>query len=132
MSSPRKATKATGALAADVACMLVFCAIGRRSHAEGVTAAGVLDTAWPFLTGTAAGWLVARAWRNPASWRTGLAVWVGAIVVGMLLRKATGAGTAVSFVVVASLVTATLLLGWRAAAAVLARRSAAAPSANPT
>jgi hypothetical protein len=35
-------------------------------------------------------------------------------VVGMLLRKATSAGVAASFVVVASSVTAALLLGWRA------------------
>jgi Protein of unknown function (DUF3054) len=33
----------------------------------------------------------------------------------MLLRKATSAGVAASFVVVASSVTALLLLGWRAA-----------------
>jgi hypothetical protein len=44
------------------------------------------------------------------------------VVIGMLLRKATSQGTAVSFVVVASLVTAILLLGWRGAAAALARR----------
>jgi hypothetical protein len=36
--------------------------------------------------------------------------------VGMLLRKATSAGVAGSFVVVASAVTALLLLGWRALA----------------
>jgi hypothetical protein len=40
----------------------------------------------------------------------------------MLLRKATSAGTAFSFVVVASLSTAILLLGWRLGARVLARR----------
>jgi hypothetical protein len=37
------------------------------------------------------------------------------------LRKATGAGIAVSFIAVASTVTALLLLGWRAAAARLTR-----------
>lgn len=119
MNSPRAIV---GAAAADVACVLVFCALGRRSHAEGVTLAGVADTAWPFLTGTAAGWLVARAWRNPGSWRTGLLIWLGTVAIGMALRKLTGAGTAVSFLVVASLVTATLLLGWRAVAAGLVRR----------
>jgi Protein of unknown function (DUF3054) len=36
-------------------------------------------------------------------------------VVGMLLRKATSAGVAASFVAVASSVTALLLIGWRAA-----------------
>jgi hypothetical protein len=30
---------------------VILCAIGRRSHAEGLTAAGVAETAWPFLSG---------------------------------------------------------------------------------
>ena len=47
---------------------------------------------------------------------------LGTVVVGMLLRKATSQGTAFSFVVVASVVTAILLLGWRAVAAVPTRR----------
>jgi hypothetical protein len=40
----------------------------------------------------------------------------------MLLRKVTSAGVAASFVVVASSVTALLLLGWRAALARSTRR----------
>jgi peptidoglycan/LPS O-acetylase OafA/YrhL len=111
------------AVLADVVCVLMFCTIGRRSHAEGITVAGVAETAWPFLAGTAVGWLVVRGWRRPASVApTGLAVWLSTVAIGMLLRKATSQGTAVSFVVVASLVTAILLLGWRAAATALARR----------
>ena len=38
------------------------------------------------------------------------------LVVGMLLRLATGQGTAVAFIVVAMLTLAVLLLGWRAIA----------------
>jgi hypothetical protein len=111
------------ALLLDLVCVLVFCTIGRRSHAEGLTVAGVAETAWPFLAGTAVGWLAIRAWRDPAALApTGLVVWLSTVVIGMALRKATSAGTAISFVVVASLVTAILLLGWRAAATALARR----------
>ena len=114
---------AGGALLADVVCVLVFCAIGRRSHAEGITVAGVLETAWPFLSGAAAGWLAAMAWRRPTALApTGIVIWVSTVVVGMLLRKATSQGTAISFVVVASLSTAILLLGWRLGARALARR----------
>jgi len=111
------------ALLADVVCVVVFCTIGRRSHAEGITLAGVAETAWPFLTGTAVGWLAARAWRQPSALApTGLIIWLSTVAIGMLLRKATSQGTAISFVVVASLVTAILLLGWRGVAAALARR----------
>ena len=113
----------TLAVLADVVGVLVFCAIGRRSHAEGLTAAGVAETAWPFLTGSAVGWLLSRGWRRPSALvPTGVVVWLCTVAVGMLLRKATSAGVAVSFVVVASAVTAVLLLGWRAAATVIQRR----------
>jgi hypothetical protein len=101
-------------LATDVVAVLVFCAVGRRSHAEGLSITGVASTAWPFLTGTVVGWLASRGWRRPtAVVPTGVAVWVCTVVVGMLLRKASSAGVAASFVVVASSVTAALLLGWR-------------------
>ena len=52
-----KRSSALAALA-DIVGVLVFCTIGRRSHAEGLTVAGVAETAWPFLVGTAVGWLL--------------------------------------------------------------------------
>ncbi|OBJ46072.1 hypothetical protein A5630_12740 [Mycolicibacterium mucogenicum] len=98
----------------DVVLVVIFCAIGRRSHAEGITVAGVAHTSWPFLTGTVAGWALSRGWRRPAALNpTGLVVWVSTVVIGMLLRKASAQGVAVSFVIVASTVTAVFLLGWR-------------------
>jgi peptidoglycan/LPS O-acetylase OafA/YrhL len=110
-------------LVADVIAVLVFCAVGRRSHDEGLNIAGVATTAWPFLTGTVVGWLASRGWRQPtAVVPTGVIVWLCTVVVGMVLRKASSAGVATSFVVVASSVTALLLLGWRAAAALTLRR----------
>ncbi len=110
-------------LAADVVGVLVFCAIGRRSHAEGITVTGVAATAWPFLTGTVIGWLASRGWRRPtAVVPTGVVVWLCTVVVGMLLRKASSAGVAASFVVVASTVTAVILLGWRAGVGLALRR----------
>jgi len=111
------------ALAADAVAILLFAAIGRRSHAEGLALAGVLRTAWPFLAGAALGWLLARAWRAPSALLpSGAAVWGAALVVGMLLRAATGAGTAASFVVVAAISLAVLLLGWRLLARVVPGR----------
>ena len=113
-----------GWLGVDVLCVLVFCALGRRSHAEGVTVTGVAATAWPFLTGTVLGWLASRGWRRPTVVvPTGLVVWLCTVVVGMVLRKASSAGVAASFVVVAASVTAVLLLGWRAAAGLALRHS---------
>lgn len=113
-SHPSVRSRTFAAFAADVACVLVFCAIGRRSHAEGVTLTGVAETAWPFLTGAAVGWLTSRGWRRPTALTpTGVIVWIATVAIGMLLRKVSGQGTAASFMVVAATVTAALLLGWR-------------------
>ena len=72
---------------------------------------------------TAAWELATRGWRRPTALApTGLGVWIGTVVVGMLLRKLTAQGTAFSFLVVASVVTAILILGWRGVAAVRTRR----------
>lgn len=102
------------ALAVDVGCIVLFCAVGRRSHAEGLTVTGLAETAWPFLTGTGTGWLLTRGWRKPtALLPTGVTVWIATVVIGMLLRQASSQGVALSFVVVAAVVTAVLLLGSR-------------------
>src|SRR3954464_12067368 len=110
MAPDNAGSRPAAALLADVACVLLFATIGRRSHAEGITVAGVAETAWPFLAGTVAGWLAVRGWRRPTSLvPTGVVIWLCTVVIGMLLRKASSQGTAFSFVVVASLVTAILL-----------------------
>ena len=118
----RRVRRTLIALAADIVCVIVFCTIGRRSHDEGLTVAGIAQTAWPFLAGTAVGWLLIGGWRRPFTViPTGVTVWVCTVLVGMLLRKATSAGVSTSFVVVASVATAVLLLGWRGAAAFFRR-----------
>ena len=110
-------------LATDVIGVLAFCAVGRRSHDEGLSVTGIATTAWPFLTGTVIGWLASRAWQRPtAVVPTGVVVWLCTVAVGMLLRKASSAGVAATFVLVAALVTAVLLLGWRAVVALSMRR----------
>lgn len=118
----RAAPAALAALTVDLACVAVFAAAGRRSHDEGVSLAGVTDTAWPFLTGAALGWLLSRGWRHPAAVvPTGITVWVCTVAVGMLMRRATSAGTAPGFILVAALVTGVLLIGWRAAVTAVRR-----------
>lgn len=99
----------------DAVLVVAFAALGRRSHAEGLDVAGIARTAWPFLAGAAAGWVVALLALDggPRTLGFGAVVVAGAVVVGMLLRVATGQGTAWSFVLVATLVLAALLLGWR-------------------
>lgn len=109
------------ALAIDVVLVVAFAAIGRASHDSDVWT-GLWQTAWPFLAGLAAGWLVTLAWRAPtAPVRTGLGVWAVTVAGGMLLRWASGAGIAVPFVVVAAVTLLVALVGWRLAALAVRR-----------
>jgi hypothetical protein len=102
----------------DVLVVLVFAAVGRRSHAESGAVTGVLVTAWPFLTGLTLGWagFAAAHRRAPRSPGDAVALWVPTVAIGMLLRQLTGKGTALSFVLVATLFLGAGLLGWRAVA----------------
>jgi peptidoglycan/LPS O-acetylase OafA/YrhL len=107
---------------ADVALVLVFVLIGRSSHAEGFSVLGTLVTLWPFLAGLVVGWLATRAWRRPTTvLRAGIPIWIATVVIGMLLRVISGQGVQVSFVIVATIVLAIFLLGWRAIVAWIAR-----------
>jgi chromate transport protein ChrA len=116
---------AVAAFVVDVALVLLFAAVGRRSHAESGAVVGVLRTAWPFVAGLVLGWVVALGWHRtaPLRVRDAVPVWVLTVAGGMLLRVATGAGTAPSFVVVATVVLGVFLLGWRALAALVRHRA---------
>ena len=110
------------AAAIDVVVILLFAWIGRSAHSEEMTVLGVLQTAWPFLAGAAAGWAIVRGWKRPwALVRTGLPVWISALVVGMGLRAITGSGIATPFIIVATVSLLIGLVGWRGVAALTRR-----------
>ncbi|MEQ1874308.1 MAG: DUF3054 domain-containing protein [Ilumatobacteraceae bacterium] len=99
----------------DVAAIVLFVAIGRRSHDEGNGVQGILRVAAPFLIGLAVGWLVARAWKAPTKLTTGLIIWPITVAVGMAVRRGVFSdGTALAFIIVATIFTGALLVGWRA------------------
>lgn len=116
-----------GAAAADAGAIVLFAAIGRANHDEGVLGAhgvGLATTVSPFLAGAAAGWVIAKAWTKPCAWRpTGVIVWASTLVGGMLLRVASGQGVEASFVVVAGIFLGLFLIGWRVASGAIARRA---------
>ncbi|WP_431277790.1 DUF3054 domain-containing protein [Leifsonia poae] len=111
------------AFAIDVVLVLVFVLVGRRSHAEAASIAGIFDTAWPFLVGLVLGWLVTFAWRRPTAvlW-PGIPIWLMTVAAGMLLRVSAGQGTAASFIIVATIVLGVFLVGWRLIALPITRR----------
>jgi hypothetical protein len=119
------------AVVADVVAVLVFVLVGRTAHREGGAVSGFVVAAWPFLAGTALGWLAVAALRRAGrrlpgrSTATGLVVLVGAAVGGWTLRRLlTRADTPVSFLLVATVFLALFLLGRRVAANLLRRRTA--------
>ncbi|MGO1498073.1 MAG: DUF3054 domain-containing protein [Agrococcus casei] len=121
------------ALVLDAALVVVFAAIGRASHERGVFGDGGLGlatTAWPFLAALAVGWVICLGWRRPLSIvRTAMPVWVVTVAGGMLLRAVSDQGTALPFVIVATVTLLVLLVGWRLIAAVV-RRMRARPTAQ--
>ena len=102
-------------LAVDLAAVLVFVAVGRRSHDEASSLAGYLGTAAPFLLGAAASW-AAIALSRPDGWLLPAATaWAVTVAVGVLLRRfAFGDGAPASFIVVTAIVLALLIVGGRA------------------
>lgn len=103
---------------ADVAAIIVFVAIGRRNHHEGDAVDGILTVAAPFLIALAVGWIVARAWARPMQVESAFIIWPVTVAVGMVLRNLVfDRGTALPFIIVATLVTGVFLVGWRMVAA---------------
>jgi hypothetical protein len=99
---------------ADVVCVLAFVIIGRASHQDGESLAGVASTAWPFLAGLAAGEAATRAWRRPAALvPTGVGVWLATVALGQLLRAVSGPGTDAAFIAVSAVFLGLFLVGWR-------------------
>lgn len=115
----------TGAVL-DLCCVGAFVAIGRASHGEGETLAGLARTAWPFLAGLALGWLATRAWRRPAALvPAGAGVWLSTVALGMVLRVVSGQGTAAAFIGVALAFLGLFMFGWRLLAGRFATSSSA-------
>ncbi|MGO1839714.1 MAG: DUF3054 domain-containing protein [Candidatus Microbacterium stercoravium] len=109
------------AAAIDLVLIIVFAAIGMANH-HGAILPGLVIVAWPFVVGAAIGWLASLAWKAPAKpVRSGLAIWILAVVAGMVLRVATGGGFAWSFFLVTALVLGAFLVGWRAIVALVVR-----------
>ncbi len=104
------------AVGLDTFVVVLFAALGLRTHEQESAYAAVLETAAPFLIGLGVAWLVARAWRRPTAILTGLVIWPVTVLLGMAVRRGLfDRGTATSFVVVATLFLGAFLVGWRIA-----------------
>jgi Protein of unknown function (DUF3054) len=110
----------------DIVAIVVFVAIGRRNHSEGEAVDAILTVAAPFLIALAVGWIAAAAWTRPMQVETAFVIWPITVAVGMLLRNLVfDRGTALPFIIVATVVTGVFLVGWRMLATIAERRISA-------
>ena len=108
----------------DAVAVVAFVVIGRRSHDEAETLAGVINTAAPFLIGLVGAWFALASWRPPTDIVVGPAVAGLTAAFGLLLRRFVfDEGTATSFVVVTVLFLTAAMTGWRLVARFLDRRA---------
>lgn len=122
---PRSSTPRQIALAAslDLATIVVFVILGRRTHDSGGTLTATITTLAPFVIGLAVAWMATRAWRSPERPLTGVIIWAITIVVGLVARVTVFDRTAATaFIIVAAAVTAAGLIGWRLIAFAITRR----------
>lgn len=121
-------------LPVDIALVVVFVLVGRRSHADGYAFPEVLLAMVPFLLGLLAGWALIR-WRTthwPNRVGHGVTLAVVTVVVGLALRPVLGqsvgdgVGGLLTFAAVALAFLLLGLVGWRAGAAYVERRRAQA------
>jgi hypothetical protein len=94
---------------ADAAVLVLFVAIGRRSHHEDAGMAGFVRVLWPFAAGLVIGWIGSGLYRAPMAFRRAVVAWIITVFVGVAL---------------ASLFIGGCMLGWRAVVVRVSRRRA--------
>ena len=128
MARDRLATRI--AVLVDLVIVLIFVAIGRSVHDNGVNVDGLASTAWPFVAGLFAGWLwVTKRLRTGVGPVDGLVISLVTVALGMVLRVISGQGTAVAFIAVAIGFLGLFMVGWRVLAQYLRRFSRTGRSA---
>ncbi|WP_301924899.1 DUF3054 domain-containing protein [Corynebacterium glaucum] len=111
--SARKPISTPVAIGADLVAIAVFALLARAAHQSEdmpFNFSGWLSTVWPFALGVVLGWLIVRQNRGGFIWAitaiTGLVIW------GFRNQSVPHW----SFVIVATVMSALLMLGWRAVA----------------
>jgi hypothetical protein len=100
----------------DVAVLVVFVAIGRRTHHDAAGAGSFFRVLWPFAVGLALGYAISGLGRSSLAWRRVVAAWLVTIIVGESLRLGVqNRPWRPAFLAVATVFVGAAMLGWRAA-----------------
>lgn len=109
----------------DALAILAFAIFARMAHkSEPFTVVNILDTYWPFLIGVLIAWVYFRLRRmTGVSMASGVIVWACTVVSGLGIWAANNGRTPhISFIIVATVMSGLLLLGWRLIARLVASR----------
>ena len=111
----------------DLLVVVLFVLIGRRNHGEDGTVDGFFRVAAPFLLALAGAWVWGRKrWSSASHWRYGVVIWVFTVAMGLLLRRVVfHNGTAIAFVIVATLFLGLGIVGWRVVSNTIASKRVA-------
>ena len=114
----QRRARAAAYFVVDIVVVLLFVVAGRDTR--GSDFSGTFVEALPFLAGTALGWALAKAWRQPRAVRwSGVVIWVCTVAIGLPVRELLGESTDSRFIVITFIALGMFLLGWRGAAWVL-------------
>ena len=105
------------AIGVDAACIALFVIIGRSSHHQGNAVVETLRIALPFLIALVVAWVAVTALKLPSgrSSAGGALIWLGTVALGLVLRRFVFSdGTAIAFIIVATMFLGLLMNGWRA------------------
>jgi hypothetical protein len=103
------------ALAFDILCVMALVIIGTRNHDTDTGFSGVLYVAAPFVIAVTTIHVVFALRKQTL---TVVWPWVGTVAIGMLLRNLVfDRGTALPFIIVATIFLGATMYGWRALAA---------------
>jgi hypothetical protein len=113
--APDRSPRPWVALLGDVAVLVVFVLVGRRSHQEDAGFAGFLRVWWPFAVALGVAWAVTGLWRAPLARGRAVVAWLLTVGLGMTLRIAVqGRDFKLAFTVVTLLFIGAGMFGWRA------------------
>ncbi len=115
-------------LVADLVAVFAFAVFARLAHrGDGLALSlqGVLSTYWPFALGVVVAFvvIVASRWDGGKVRPSGVTAWVVTVVIGLVIWGLRNAAVPHwSFILVASIMSALLMLGWRMIAGAVAKR----------
>ena len=125
-----KITKPT-AVALDLLAIAVFALLARMAHQSDdmpFNLAGWASTVWPFAIGVALGWVIVELGRRKntgsgaAATGHGPVVWLVTVITGLVIWGIRNQALPHwSFVIVACVMSALLMLGWRGVSRLIAR-----------